>query len=365
MFGVTMTTIKASRWLDLLAYLLQYHYGVTREQIYEHVAEYRRERELSANEESLRRKFERDKDELRALGITIETVPMPGAEGDEPQRGYRLRPAGFYLPLLELDAAASSSPPYRGLERIHVTKADVAALDRATRRVEESGSPVLAAAAASARRKLGFDVPLPLAAVERVLARPLGAEGQRSLETLQRAVAERVAVRCRYFSISRDVEEERVIEPYGLYFNWGRWYCVARSREKAAMRVFRVDRMREAEVLKGMGSAFTVPADFSVRAYVHRAPWDLSEREPVRAVVRFAFPESRWVLAQSLGDPVTEIREDGGADIAFAVRDAHPFLRWLLTFRDAAQVMEPARIGAELAQLRKKVAALYAKDLRA
>ncbi len=359
-----MTTTKASRWLDLLAYLLQYHYGVTREQIYDHVAEYRRERESGANDESLRRKFERDKDELKALGIAIEKVPMPGAAGDEPQEGYRLRPAGFYLPLLELDTRRRAAAPYQGLKRIHVTNDEVAALDRATRRVEQTGSTVLAAAAASARRKLAFDVPLPLAAVERVLARPLTAEGQRSLAALQRAVAERVAVRCLYYSIGREVEEERVIEPYGLFFSWGRWYCVARSREKDAVRVFRVDRMREAEPLKGMGSAFTVPAGFSVRGYVHRAPWELSEREPVRAVVRFAFPESRWVLAQNLGDPVIEVGEDGGAEIAFMVCDAHPFLRWLLTFRDAAEVREPAALDAELVALRAKVAALYARDVR-
>ncbi len=357
-----MSSAKASRWLDLLAYLLPYHFGVTREQIFEHVGAYRTDLASGMDPESVRRKFERDKDELRALGIEIETIPLPDVPGDEPQSGYRLRPAGFYLPYLELSAGPPPALPVPGVKRVRVTRDDLAALDRATQRVAASAVPVLAAAASSARRKLAFDVPLPLASVERVLARPLPAEGQRSLEVLQRAVADRTAVRCRYFSIGRDAEEVREIEPYGLWFGWGRWYCAARARDRDAVRVFRVDRMREAEALKGRDAAFAVPAGFSLRGYLRRAPWELSEREPVRAVVRFTFPEARWVLAQGVGEPVDEVREDGGADIAFAVRDAAPFLRWLLTFRDAATVLGPATLAAELAQLRRRVAALYAGD---
>jgi predicted DNA-binding transcriptional regulator YafY len=47
---------------------------------------------------------------------------------------------------------------------------------------------------------------------------------------LRQAVEEQRAVRCRYYSIGRDAEQQRVIEPYGLMLSWGHWYCVARSR---------------------------------------------------------------------------------------------------------------------------------------
>lgn len=176
---------------------------------------------------------------------------------------------------------------------------------------------------------------------------------------MQRAVAERVAVGCRYFAIGRDQEEKRVIEPYGLFFSWGRWYLVARARERAATRVFRVDRMRDAELLKGKDSAFEVPAAFAIRDYLGRAPWELSEAAPVVARVRFAFPESRWVIAQGVGEAVDDLLDDGGAVLAFGVRDGPPFLRWLLTFRGRAVVLEPAALAGELDALRRQVAALY------
>jgi hypothetical protein len=141
-----MSTGKASRWLDLLAYLLPYHFGVTREQIFGHVGEYAADLEAGKDPESVRRKFERDKDELRAIGIEIETVTLSGAEGDESRSGYRLRPSGFYLPYLELREGPTAAQPVHGVMRIAVTKQDLAMLDRATRRVTDSAVPVLAAA---------------------------------------------------------------------------------------------------------------------------------------------------------------------------------------------------------------------------
>ncbi len=361
-----MMASKAARWLDLIAYLLQHRYPVTREQILEHVGEYRRDLRDAAGRrerESLRRKFERDKDELRGLGIEIETVPLAGVEGDEPASGYRLRERDVYLPYLELrEGGGPAERPYPGLLRLALTREEVALLGRATARVAAlEGSP-LAGAAATARRKLSFDLPLPMAAVERLLSQPLAGDAARALEALQRAVADRTAVRCRYYAIGRDTEEDREIEPWGLFFSWNRWYCVAWSRERAARRVFRLDRMRRVKPLTGAAARFAPPADFSIRDFVGRAPWELAEREPVRVVVRFGFPESRWVLAQGIGETVEELLDDGGALLAFAVKDRGPFLRWLLTFRAPLEVREPADVATELAALRSRVAARYARD---
>lgn len=132
-----MPQSKTARWLDLIAYLLQHRFPVTREEIYEHVADYRESLEArGAPSESLRRKFERDKDELRALGIDIETVDLPQQPGDETASGYRLRTRDFYLPYLELAGSTpSGARPYQGLARITVSKEDLTLLDGATRRL--------------------------------------------------------------------------------------------------------------------------------------------------------------------------------------------------------------------------------------
>ena len=360
---------KAARWLDLLAFLMQRRFPVTREEIYKAVGDYGEGGDAAARE-AVRRRFERDKDELRELGVEIETVELPQSAGDPDASGYRLKERDFYLPYLEFrapDAPAAAARtgaaagPYPSLFRIVLTKSDVALLDRATSRVAAHTGTPLGDAAVSARRKLAFDVPLPLADVERLLAHPLAGEASRSLDVLQRAVAGRTAVSCAYYSMGRDAETERTIEPYGLFFNWGRWYCVGWCRLRDAMRVFRVDRMSRAKPLIAADARFEVPQDFSVRSYIRRAPWELSERPAERVVVRFRFPESRWVQAEGVGDVVEPLLEDGGARIAFTVRERGPFLRWLLTFRAGLEVEEPAWAGQELAALRERVAALYAK----
>ena len=354
-----MTPPKVARWLDLLAYLLQHRYPVSREQIFESVAGYREGGDSERARESARRMFERDKAELRALGIEI-CRPGRGVQGDEPRDGYQLAPRDFYLPYLELvtDPQARHRP-YQSLRQIEVTREDVRRLDRVTAKLAAHPTFPLAAAAASARRKLGFDLPLSIDAIERVLARPMEGDAGTALATLQRAVAERTALRCVYWAIGRDREEVRTIEPLGLFFQWDRWYCVARDRGRRARRVFRVDRMRGTEPEKGWHARFSAPEGFSIRDYVGRAPWELSEAKPVTVRARLAFPESRWVMAQGLGAVIDPVLEDGGALLEFAVRDTAPFLRWALTFGGRIEVRSPEAVARDLAALRGRVAVLY------
>jgi predicted DNA-binding transcriptional regulator YafY len=352
---------KTARWLDLIAFLLQHRFPVTREQIFDHVSGYR---EGDADPESARRKFERDKDELRALGIQIETKTIPDAAGDEPATGYRLLERDFYLPYLQLqEATVRQDRPYRGVRSVRLSRQHLDIVDRATRRLAEHPSLPLRQAAQSARRKLAFDLPIPEQRIERILGESGKEEPNETLEVLQQAVARRTAVGCRYYTIGRDVEAERVIEPYGLFFNWGRWYCVAGVREDPTCRVFRVDRVSDAKLLRGPDAEFqTSPGDFDIRDYLGRSAWELSETAPRPVTVRFRFPESRWVIAQGVGNPIEPVTDDGGAVLGFDVRDTNPFLRWLLTFRDHAQIEDPPDLADELNALRQRVAALYAES---
>src|SRR5207249_11909053 len=51
---------------------------------------------------------------------------------------------------------------------------------------------------------------------ERAFVQPTAPAASAHFAVLRRGVEERRAVRCRYYAIGRDAEEERVIEPYGL-----------------------------------------------------------------------------------------------------------------------------------------------------
>jgi predicted DNA-binding transcriptional regulator YafY len=357
-----MSSAKTARWLDLIAFLLQHRYPVVREELFRKVRGYLDDPDAATerDRESARRKFERDKDELRTLGVEIETLDVPSPAGDEPNKAYRLRPGGFYLPYFELHPSQGPvERPYRELRRIPLSRAELRTLDRATKRLAERTEFPLAGAAASLRRKLSFDLPLAEAEVERVLAEPLPPESHTALAALQEATAERRAVRCTYYSIGRDASSEREIEPWALFFDRSTWYCVGRARDRDALRVFRVDRMRDVQPLAGTGQTFAVPADFDVRRYLGRQPWDLSNDPPQRVRVRFGFPQSRWVLNEGRGTPVDPLLDDGSAILDFEVRERGAFLRWLLTFRKQAQILEPRDVADELEDMRRQVARLY------
>jgi predicted DNA-binding transcriptional regulator YafY len=171
-------------------------------------------------------------------------------------------------------------------------------------------------------------------------------------------------VECRYYTIGRDADAARTLEAHGLFFNGGHWYCVASDAGQDTPKVFRLDRISGARLARGKHAKHDGPsAGFRLAHYLGRSAWDLSDAPPTRAVVRFRFPEARWVVAQGVGQVREPFTEDGGAVIEFAVRDPEPFLRWLLTFRDHAEVEDPAGLADDLANLRRRVAELYAADV--
>lgn len=355
---------KAERWLNLLAFLVDHRSPVAREEIFTEVENYKRDWSTGDEtiRESVRRKFERDKRELRELGILIEPAPQKiySPRLDQDVEGYRLKPSDLYLPYLELSGSRpQSGRPYASLPSLSIKPEEFLTLRRAAERVQALGDTALGASAASAVRKLSFDLPeLQSGAAELVLSAPVDDSVHKIFQVLRAGVEQRRPVSCVYYSIGRDVESRRIIEPYGLLLSWGIWYCVARAREKEALRVFRVGRMRDATLLE-QEPKFAVPDDFSVRSYLDRAPWELSEDPPVRARVRIAFPHSRWVLAEGLGEILEATDEEGGALLAFAVRAVDPFVRWLLPFGAQVEVLDPPEIRDRLAAERDRLRALY------
>ena len=89
---MTENISKVQRWLDLITYLVGRHFPVPVEDLMERLPAYARD--LKDGDEkaraSVRRKFERDKDELRELGIPLETVTYSINYGAKRPIGYRI-----------------------------------------------------------------------------------------------------------------------------------------------------------------------------------------------------------------------------------------------------------------------------------
>ena len=288
---------KLERLLKLLAVLLDTPIPLTAEEIRSKIGGY------PDAQASFRRAFERDKDDLRQLGVNVRVEPVPGV--DPPIDGYRV----------DADEYAGRDP---GLEAD-----ELAALHLAAALVRFDAAPD------AAIRKLGgaeggSDAPEALATV------PSSEEAAQ----LSTAIAERRVVTFNY----RDLE--RVVEPSRLSFKRGHWYVSGFDRSREAARVFRLDRIEGALALGDPGAFERVDA----RGPELTRTWELGDESPVIARVAIDADEAIWAQVHLSPDEIVETGEDGGVVVEVTVRNTTAFRGWVLGFMDNAEILSPPEL---------------------
>lgn len=160
------------------------------------------------------------------------------------------------------------------------------------------------------------------------------------LAELKDACLRRRAVRFTYCAPGGD--SIRVVEPNKLIFRWSSWYLYGWCRTREDWRMFKLVRMVDVEVLE---EEF-VPRD---------APWPIAPPERVypgklEAVIRFQ-PEARWRLIDEYGAGCFTREEDGSLLFRRGFPDRAELIRWVLSFLDQAEVLEPAEVREEISRL--------------
>ena len=300
-----MSAKKLERLVNLLLMLLSARRPVTVDQIRAVVPGYDHD-----DYESFRRLFERDKDELRELGVPLETEPID-AWGDE--LGYRIRRTSYELPAIALEPD------------------EAAAVALAARLWQSAG---LADASRSALLKLraaGIEAdPVATAGIEpRVVAR------DEAFEPLLAAVRAGQAVRFPYRPSYADAPVERTVEPWGLVHRHGNWYVVGHDRDRAATRVFKLSRVVGAVTTMGEPGVVAVPDGVDLQAVV--APFD-SDPATGTAVVRLA-PGAAWDVRRAA--TATSDEPDGWTRAEVPLGDLDRFADWLVGFGPDVVVLEP------------------------
>jgi proteasome accessory factor B len=364
---MTAKPTKLQRWLDIIAYLVGRRLPVSVDELLCNVPAYARRwsSDDETQRQSARRGFERDKDELRRLGIPIRTVPYYTPDQPDRIEGYILEPRDFYLPYLDLVKQVSDATPYTDRMkpgRLEIAEADAPLALEALRRVANVPGFPLQREARSAFRKLAFDIdPAQYAPAESpvlFIDRPGAAELTQLLRVLSNALLGRKRVRFTYNGMYRGEQTDRDVAGYGLMFQHGHWYFIGHDALRDDIRVFRVGRMSNvvANATAPNTADYEVPAGFSLDAYAGREAWELGEKDeqPVVARVRFRFPLSLWAERNGYGRLETKAT-DGAQVRAFDVHQVNPFLRWILGLEGEAEVVDPPELKDELRAMARAI----------
>ncbi len=244
---------KSERLLNLLIMLLVQRNYVPKLRI----------REILYPEASLdafEKMFERDKEELRSLGVPIEVGSLD-VLFDEP--GYRIRPDVFALPAISLEPDEAAVVGLATKVWEHAKLADATA--DALRKLTAAGLDPNLAALQIAETRLSADEP--------------------SFDAFWEATQERIPVTFTYRRSGDQLTNTRHVEPWGVVRYSGRWYAVGWDRERKAERVFRLSRIEGSVERDGRPGSYDVPADTDVRAIARRlAP--SAQRQEVVVLVR-------------------------------------------------------------------------------
>jgi proteasome accessory factor B len=189
--------------------------------------------------EAKERMFERDKDDLRKLGIQIEVGGLDPLFDDE--AGYRIRPESYALSLRDL------------------TPTQVTLLSLAAQAWQDAAFTDLSQQALRKLTSIGLDTDssqLPIMA-----PKLFGAD--ENLRSALDALTSLTTIEFGYLNI-QGVAQKRQLQVYGVQARKSHWYLIGLDTEKSAIRNFRVDRIQGVVVPTGKAQSYVIPPSFEI-----------------------------------------------------------------------------------------------------
>ena len=237
--GQASTSRKSERLLNLLIMLLVQRHYVSKERI-------RTILYADSRPDAFEKMFERDKEELRSLGVPIEVGSIDPLFDDEP--GYRISPSDFALPDVRLTA-------------------DEAAVVGLASRVWEHAR--LAEATTDAVRKLtAAGVEVDVSALD--LVEPRLSADEPAFDVFWDATQARQEVEFDYQRPGYAEPLKRHLQPWGVVRHAGRWYVLGLDTDRGEERVFRLSRVAGDARRVGAPASYDIPDGLDLRETTRR-----------------------------------------------------------------------------------------------
>lgn len=293
---------KSERLVNLTIALLEARRPLTFQQLREQTG-FWAQPDLAA----ARRMFERDKDELRQLGVPVETRPVDGFEAE----------VGYVVERRDYELADVS-----------LTREEMTALALA---LQVAGD----ATSRTALAKVGARAPDPEPAAGLAAHADLDAD---PLDHLAEALVERSPIRFAYRG-RQGVSTSRTVDPYAVVYRRGAWYLVGHDHARDDLRVFRLDRFDDRPERAGPPAAFEPPGDLDAASLVGRG-------DATDALIAVA-ASAAWE-AELHGGMDTGGTDRGRPVYRFTGASSRRLRAWVLGLGVAAEVLEPAGLREQV-----------------
>jgi proteasome accessory factor BC len=324
---VSHDTDKLIRQLSLVSFLMAERRPLTARDVKSNVEGY-----SEMSDEAFARRFYSDRAELLALGVPLKSQ-RDEFTGEEL---YTLRSENYFLDELELDDD------------------ELAALQTALYLLEGKfayAEPLRLALQNLALGRPGFDEPATDTAVRvEVLDPDYSPEMPGRLGKLEGAISKQRTIKFPYYSISRNRQSERTLNPYGLLSDNGSWYVVGQDLDRKDIRTFRVSRIRgDIRFATRRERDFRIPGDFDIDVYRGRPPWQIGD---ILGEARIELAgDTAWWVERAYGNAGQ--LEDG----VFVTEYSTPsqLASWILRQDGRAIPIEPDELRREVSQALRTV----------
>jgi proteasome accessory factor BC len=284
------------------------------------------------SDEAFARRFYSDRAELLALGVPLQSQ-RDEFTGEEL---YTLRSENYFLAELELEDD------------------ELAALQTALYLLEGQfaySEPLRLALQNLALGRQGFGESASETAVRVEMLDPdYTPEMPGRLGKLEGAISKQRTIKFPYYSISRNRQSERTVNPYGLLSDNGSWYVIGQDLDRKDIRTFRVSRIRgDIRFATRRERDFRIPTDFDIDEYRGRPPWQIGDVEG-EARIELA-GDTAWWVERAFGNAGQ--LEDGVFVTGYS--SLPQLASWMLRQDGRAIPVEPDELRREVAQALRAV----------
>ena len=170
----------------------------------------------------------------------------------------------------------------------------------------------------------------------------------KNVGVLRDAAADQHVVRITYRSVGREEITEREIEPWLVFTTLGRWYVLGHCRLVDGQRTFRVDRIKDLEV---------IPETFERPAEVPEPGVGYTPSEDDVVCVIDLVPSARWVLDYYPVEVISETK--GRTRIRFHSPDTEVPARLLLRLGTQGRLVEGEKVAARIGKIGSALLSAY------